>query len=151
MVHKFTVVIYGRFQSILPFYCLWFSETLICYIRERINQVTKGLKLNSSKRTKNWTDFHQIRLDPSGPMRTTWKELLKCLGITGTEVDPLLEQSVYDKIFTILVSEYFSSQTDHSTDPTSRVSTPVELGSFHVISTRCRRGWQVVMSSKQVN
>ena len=29
-----------------------FSETLICYARERINQVTKGLKLNSSKRTR---------------------------------------------------------------------------------------------------
>ena len=86
-----------------------FSENLIRYIRERINHVTKGLKLNSSKCTKIWSDFHQIRLDPSGPMHSSWKELLENLGITGTEVDPLLEQSVYDEIFTMLVSEYFSS------------------------------------------
>ena len=48
-----------------------FRENLIGYIRERINHVTKGLKLNSSKRTKIWSDFHQIRLDPSGPMHSS--------------------------------------------------------------------------------
>ena len=118
-----------------------FSESLICYVRERINQVTKGLKLNSSKHTKIWTDFHQIRLDASGPMRSAWKELLKSLGITGTEVDPLLEQSVYDKIFTMLVSEYFRSQTDHSTNPASKVSTPVELTSDKLNAMRYACGY----------
>ena len=61
-------------------------------------------------------------------MHSSWKELLEKLGITGTEADPLLEQSVYDKICTILVSEYFTSQTAHNTDPTG-TSTPVELTS----------------------
>ena len=69
-------------------------------------------------------------------MRSAWKELLKSLGITGTEVDPLLEQSVYDEIFTMLVSEYFRSQTDHSTNPASKVSTPVELTSDELNAMR---------------
>ena len=106
-----------------------FSENLIHYMRERISHVTKGLKLNSSKRTKIWSDFHQIRLNPSGPMHSSWKELLEKLGITGTETDPLLEQSVYDEICTMLVSEYFTSQAAHNTDHTGTASTPVELTS----------------------
>ena len=57
-------------------------------------------------------------------MHASWKELLENLGITGTEVDPLLEQSVYDEICTMLVSEYFTSQTTRST---GTASTPVEL------------------------
>ena len=102
-----------------------FSEDLIHYMRERISHVTKGLKLNSSKRTKIWSDFHQIRLNPSGPMHSSWKELLEKLGITRTETDPLLEQSVYDEICTMLVSEYFTSQAAHNTDRTGTASTPV--------------------------
>ena len=37
-----------------------FSEQLIHCTRERIQVVTKGLKLSSSKRTKIWSEFHRI-------------------------------------------------------------------------------------------
>ena len=74
-------------------------------------------------------------------MHSSWKELLENLGITGTEVDPLLEQSVYDELFTMLVSEYFSSQTAHSSDPTSTASTPVELSSDELNAMRYACGY----------
>lgn len=115
-----------------------FSEQLIHCMRERIQVVTKGLKLNSSKRTKIWSEFHRIRLDASGPMRSLWKELLTKLGIKGTEADPLLEQSVYNEIFTILVSEYFTSQSAHSNESDT---TPVELTSDELNAMRYACGY----------
>ena len=110
-----------------------FSEQLIHSTRERIQVVTKGLKLNSSKRTKLWSEFHRIRFDASGPMHSLWKELVTKLGIKGTEADPLLEQSVYNEIFTILVSEYFTSQSTHSNESDT---TPVELTSDELNAMR---------------
>ena len=83
----------------------WFSKQLIHYTRERIQLVCKGLKLNSSTISSG---FHQLRLDCSSRMRCSWKELLKHFGIKGTEVDPLLEQSVYHKFLHSLLSEYFT-------------------------------------------
>ena len=113
-----------------------FSETLIHYMRERISHVTKNLKLNSSYTHRICSDFHQIRLNPSGPMHSSWKELLEKLGITGTEADPLLEQSVYDEICMMLVLDYFTSQTAHNTDPTRTASTLVELTSNELNAMR---------------
>ena len=104
-----------------------FSEQLVHCTREGIQVITKGLKLSGSKRTKSG-QFHRIQLDASGPMRSLWKELLTKLGIKGTEADPLLEQAVYNEIFTVFVCEYFTSQSAHSSES---VATPVEL---HVMS-----------------
>lgn len=112
-----------------------FSDQLIHYMRERIQLVTKGLKLNSSKRTNVWSDFHRIRF---GPMCCYWKELMKTLSIEGTDADPLLEQSVYNEIFTVLVSEYFSSQSTHSSES---AKTQVELTSDELNAMRYACGY----------
>ena len=40
-----------------------FSERIVAYLRSRIDEV---LTCVSSKRTKIWSDFHQIRLDKTG-------------------------------------------------------------------------------------
>ena len=48
----------------------------------------------------------------------------------------MLEQSVYDEIFTMLVSEYFRSQSDHSTNPSSKVTTLVERTSDELNAMR---------------
>ena len=79
-----------------------FSEKIVDYARQRIRQVTKGISLSDSKRFKIWSDFHQVRLDPSSPMRSAWKELLESLSIPVADVDTLLEQSVYSEMYTML-------------------------------------------------
>ena len=65
-------------------------------------------------------------------------ELVTKLGIKGTEADPLLEQSVYNEIFTILVSEYFTSQSTHSNESDT---TPVELTSDELNAMRYACGY----------
>ena len=61
---------------------------------------------------KIWSDFHQIRQDNSGPLHSTWISFLKEINIEEPE-DPLLEQSVYSELYSMLIAEYFTSQTPH--------------------------------------
>ena len=68
-------------------------------------------------------------------MSCLWKEPLKNLNIKGTEANPLLEQSFYDEIFTVLVSEYFASQSTHISES---AEPPVELTSDELNAMRCR-------------
>lgn len=96
-----------------------FSEQLVSYFRERTHEATKSLTLNSSKRARLWSDFHRIR---SGPLRCLWSELLRKLKITDSENDSLLEQSVYSEIFSMIMCEYFSSQSAGEPSPLPELS-----------------------------
>ena len=56
-----------------------FSESVVLYLRGKIAEVTKDVSYFTSKRTKIWTEFHQIRLDNSGLLFSAWKKLLNSL------------------------------------------------------------------------
>ena len=81
------------------------------FLRERITVVTKGLKLSSSKRTKIWSEFHIIQMDNSGEMKSSWKKLLLSLDMSNSDLEPLLEKSIYREVFDRLVAEYFNSSS----------------------------------------
>jgi len=87
-----------------------FSERIVAYLRSRIDEVTQGLTSVSSKRTKIWSDFHQIRLDKTGLLHREWKMLLDNLNENGADLanDALLQQSIFNEIYSLLVGEYFS-------------------------------------------
>ena len=110
-----------------------FSERVLLFLRNRIDVVTKGLTCNSSKRTKIWSDFHQVRLDASGILHSEWKKLLD--GINGSAElagDALLQQSIYNEVYSMLVSEYFDLHAACSTEPmaVSTVLTEDELNAM---------------------
>ena len=84
-----------------------FSETVVSYLREKINEVTKDVRLNSSKRTKIWAEFHRIRLNTSGLLHSAGDSL-------HFSDNSLLMQSVYDEIYSLLVKEYFNAQFQSS-------------------------------------
>ena len=92
-----------------------FSELVVSYMRRKICEVTKDVQFMSSKRTK-MTEFHQMRLDNSGILHFAWKELLSRLGLDDSS---LLMQSLYDEIYSLLVKEYFSSQSTAVQSPSS--------------------------------
>ena len=50
-----------------------FSERVLLFLRNRIAIMTKVLTCNSSKRTKIWSDFHQVRLDTGGILHSEWR------------------------------------------------------------------------------
>ena len=93
-----------------------FSERIVPYLQSRIHEVTKGLTCVSSKRTKIWSDFHQIRLDKTGLLHSEWKKLLDSLNGNGADLanDTLLQQSIYNEVYCMLVSEYFSLHTAYN-------------------------------------
>ena len=93
-----------------------FSERIVAYLRSRIDEVTQGLASVSSKRTKIWSDFHQIRLDKTGLLHREWKILLDKLNENGADLanDALLQQSIFNEIYSLLVAEYFSLHTANS-------------------------------------
>ena len=93
-----------------------FSELVVSYMRRKICEVTKDVQFMSSKRTKIWTEFHQMRLDNSGILHFAWKELLSRLSLDDSS---LLMQSLYDEIYSLLVKEYFSSQSTAVQSPSS--------------------------------
>lgn len=110
-----------------------FSERVLLFLRNRIDMVTKGLTCNSSKRTKIWSDFHQIRLDTSSTIHSEWKELVE--GINGSADlagDALLQQSLYNEVYSMLVSEYFNLHAACNTEPMaiSTVLTEDELNAM---------------------
>ena len=88
-----------------------FSERVVSYLRSRIDVVTRGL-------TCIWSDFHQIRLDITGVLHIEWKQLIDDLkGSVDFADDGLLKQSVYNEVYSMLVSEYFNLHTGHNTEP----------------------------------
>ena len=99
-----------------------FGEQLLRYVWERIHLVTEGLTLNSSKWFNIWSDFHQIRLDNSGPFHSAWNELQKVLCIREATI---LEQSLYSELYTMLVAEYFGTQSPSLLG--ANVSTPIQF------------------------
>ena len=91
-----------------------FSEQLVQFVRDRICSVSEGLTLNHAKRYKIWSDFHQLRQDNSGPLHSAWISFLQNINVEEPE-DPLLEQSVYSELYSMLITEYFTSQASHQT------------------------------------
>ena len=75
-----------------------FSESVVSYIRGKIEEVTKDVSFVSSKRAKIWVEFHQIKLDNSGLLYSAWKNLLNNLHLALND-SPLLMQCVYDEIY----------------------------------------------------
>ena len=66
-------------------------------------------------------EFHQIKLDNSGLLYSAWKNLLNnlCLALNDS---PLLMQCVYDEIYSLLVKEYFSLQSNSQSSASSAIS-----------------------------
>ena len=91
-----------------------FSEQLVQFVGDRIcESVTEGPTLNSAaKHYRMWSDFHQICQYNSGSLHSIWIRFLKEINMEKTE-DPLLEQSVYSELYSMLIAEYFTSQTPH--------------------------------------
>ena len=98
-----------------------FSESVVSYLRGKIEEVTKDVSFFSSKRAKIWAEFHQIKLDNSGLLYSAWKNLLNnlCLALNDS---PLLMQCVYDEIYSLLVKEYFSLQSNSQSSASSAIS-----------------------------
>ena len=76
---------------------------------------------------KLWSDFHQVRMEPSGPLHSAYQELLQSLDITELQSDPLFIQSLYSEVFTLLVSEHFNNSQSARCSGLSSSSRPVEL------------------------
>ena len=67
-----------------------FSSEVVAYLFTVIDNSTKRLKLNASKRESLWAELHQLRINHNGKLHKLWKELLQQLEVTDD--DPLLKQ-----------------------------------------------------------
>ena len=86
-----------------------FSEGMLKYLTEEVRSVADKYKCTSKKREYLWSMFHKIRIRTSFQ---AWSELLKKLDITID--DPLLEQSVYQEVFEVVMKEYFDCSVSES-------------------------------------
>ena len=91
-----------------------------------MSAVTNGLILNSSKRTKLWSEFHKIRLEAT-TLCTAWKELLIALELPSEDgIFTLIQQLVYNELFSLLLCKQFSPSADiHSSQRESSCQTTV--------------------------
>ena len=90
-----------------------FSVDMLTYLRDEVKSVADMYKGSNKKREHLWSMFHKVRMGTELP--SLWNDLLGKLGITID--DSLLEQSIYQEVFEIVVKEYFecSSCTCEST------------------------------------
>lgn len=82
-------------------------------------------------------DFHQIRLDVSGTLHSEWKKLVDGIsGSTDLAGDALLQQSIYNEVHSMLVSEYFDLHTARNTEPMA-VSTVLTEDELNAVRYSC--------------
>ena len=86
-----------------------FCLDILTYFRDKVS-VANRCKGYNRKREHLWSTFHKLRMDKH--LLSLWNDLLSKLCISVD--DPLLEQSVYQEIFEIVIKEYFEGATSSS-------------------------------------
>ena len=103
--------------------CETFAVKLMCEI-DRILLVT-GVGV-SSKKQDTFIEFHQFRVTK---LRELWKEFSASIGMCDVMIDPLLYQSVTEKLFSEAYKEQLEQlqkKTKSTTKPTTNITTDEE-------------------------
>ena len=92
-----------------------FSTNLTAALRSNFD-CAKRCRSFSTKKTKIWSAFHQVR---QVKLPSIWKEFLESIHVDVEREDPLLQQSVNQKLFDMLLSEHLEPPSSSQSRPVS--------------------------------